>query len=220
VTNKMAAFDASSVQSINVCAGQGLRTAFSPSSISAVCLQLGSGDTKSFLGMEIVLIRSGEGLATPTRARFLVAQIDGFQSWRPFDPDHIHVRRADIESESCKRIYEETGFSWSHRKLQGQGIALFSAYLVRLQQHLESGWHSFVDQPWGLWTIIFPRPEVQISASSHDIRIVASIWPHMPPRGVFNFILNTSLRIGQRVSNTAIMPSYCVIGRLSCQGSF
>ena len=110
MTNKMTAFDSSSVQSINVCAGQGLRTAFSSSSISAVCLQLGSGDTKSFLGMEIVLIRSGGGLATPTQARFLVTQIDGSQSWRPFNPDHIHVRRADIESESCKRIYEETGF--------------------------------------------------------------------------------------------------------------
>lgn len=40
---------------------------------SACSFQLGSGDTKSPLGMEIVLIRSGEGLATPTRARFLVS---------------------------------------------------------------------------------------------------------------------------------------------------
>lgn len=71
-----------------------------------------------------------------------------------------------------------------------------SIFCIHLQQHLENGRLCFVGQPWGLWTIVFPCPDVQISASSHDIRTVASIWPHMPPRGVFNFILHTSLRIG------------------------
>lgn len=82
-----------------------------------------------------------------------------------------------------------------------------SIFCIHLQQHLESGWLFLVGQPWGLWTIVFPGPNVQISASSHHTRIVASVWLHMPPRGVFNFILNASLLTGHRARNTAIMPS-------------